>query len=373
MPFRKITIGFVVIMAIGTAALGQSPPYETTITVREVEVRSGPSANYYATSKLSQGDRVRVVEEKEGGWLAIEPPPGSFSWIESRVLGKQTAQSAVVMAPEVPVRAGSSLSDRPPDVVSAKLPAGSQVVIMGNFKFAEDGGKWWPIKPQKELRYIPKNAVKPAAPVESSATDASKASNAVLPPSTATATQLWQQAEQARQSGNVAEAQRLYEQCLRQPDIDFQLQVACTNRLQGLKQANGVSVHPGYQSGQPAEATAVAPGYRPPSPPALPPTATSTSNPAQQSQAVGYGPRPGAGQSNATPPGRLRRAGFFIDGKQAYALEDSQGQLLFYVTAQPGVNLEQFINRNVTMTGSMVYHGQLKKDYMVAGQVSQLP
>jgi hypothetical protein len=80
---------------------------------------------------------------------------------------------------------------------------------------------------------------------------------------------------------------------------------------------------------------------------------------------------PSAGQTAG--PGHLRRAGFFIDGKQAYALEDSQGHLLMYVTAQGGLNLEPHINRNVSLVGSIVYHQQLRKDYILATQVMPLP
>lgn len=72
-------------------------------------------------------------------------------------------------------------------------------------------------------------------------------------------------------------------------------------------------------------------------------------------------------------PGRLRRAGFFVDGKQAYVLEDSTGRPHLYVTAQPGVHLEPYINRIVTLTGPTVYRGDLRANYMTVVQVQPLP
>jgi hypothetical protein len=88
-----------------------------------------------------------------------------------------------------------------------------------------------------------------------------------------------------------------------------------------------------------------------------------------QSQAVGYGVRP-AGQT--TNPGRLRRAGFYVDGKQAYVLEDSQGHPQIYATSQPGVDLEGFVNKIVTLSGVVMYRGDLRTNYVTVSQVSAL-
>jgi len=72
-------------------------------------------------------------------------------------------------------------------------------------------------------------------------------------------------------------------------------------------------------------------------------------------------------------PGRLRRAPFYLDNKPTYALESSQGNLRIYVTAQQGLNLEPYVNRNLELLGPMFYHGQLKTNYMAATQVIPLP
>jgi len=363
MRSARIIVGWTVLVAV-TAVHGQTPPYDTT-TVAEAEVRCGPSPVYYATSKLKAGTPVRVVAEKEGGWLAIEPPPGSFSWVNGRLLGEHSAKTAVVYAPEAPVLAGSALVDRQPDVVVAKLPRGSQVVILGEARVQADGSQWWPIMPQKELRYLRKEAVRAQTPVEAIG---GAGPGGVAPAVAATGVDaLWVQAEQAREAGKVAEARQLYEACLRQPGLDETRRARCTERLQQLN-AGQVVVQP----------IAPAPPAAPASPPKVnmqPPTGTNPA-PGTQGQAVGYGVRtldPQGATVSMTGPGRLRRAGFFIDGKQAYALEDSQGQLRMYVTAQAGLDLEPHINRNVNLAGMIVYHQQLRKDYILASQVMPLP
>jgi MraZ protein len=76
-------------------------------------------------------------------------------------------------------------------------------------------------------------------------------------------------------------------------------------------------------------------------------------------------------------PGRLRRAGFFVDGKQAFAFECRSGEeqhgMLLYVTAEPGLNLEPYVNRTVRLMGSVVFHGELRSNYMKATQVDLVP
>lgn len=342
------------------ALFGQTPPYEATIAVAEVDARSGPSGQFYPTGKLRQGERVKVVQEEAGGWLAIEPPVGSFSWINARLIELDASgRSAMVLAPEAPVRPGSTLTDQEPNVERVKLLRGSQVLLRqdkGPPKITADGSKWYPIDPQRELRYIPKDALKATPAVENLTTQAAK-------PLAGSSEPLWQQAEAARVANNFPEARRLYEQCARQPGVDPELLNRCLSRLDYLKNAGPAPA--AYPPQQPSTLTAANTGY-PPVPPApqyVPPT---------QAQA-GYGPRPATPPpAPGSAPGRLRRAGFFVDGKQAYVLEDSQGRPVMYVTAQPGVNLEMHLNRIVTLTGPTVYRGDLRTNYLAATGVTPM-
>jgi hypothetical protein len=373
------------LLAAATVHSQTFAPFDTVLTA-DTEMRCGPSQVYYATGKLQRGTTVHVVDEKEGGWLAIDPPHGCFSWINGRLLGENNGRTAVVLSPEAPVLAGSSLLDRQPDVVSTKLPRGSQVVILGEPRVLTDGSKWWPILPQKEYRYLPKTAVAAKSAVEATS------KSPVTPPATgfpaagitaaAGATDaLWLQAEQAREAGKIPEARQLYETCLRQPGLDDATRWRCLERLQQI--GAGMQQVVAQPSNQPV-APPVQPAPVPPpptpgndfrSPSGVPaPAVLPAPAPGTQGQAVGYGarPEPATSVQNAGP-GHLRRAGFFIDGKQAYALEDSQGQLLMYATSQGALNLDAYVNKNVGLAGSVVYHQQLRKDYIIATQVMPLP
>src|SRR5262245_39036368 len=99
--------GIALLLGLCGSALADPVPYSARITIPEVEVRSGPSLKYYATSRLRQGAPVRVVAV-QGEWLAIEPPaPDSFDWIHTRFIEQQGIY-AWVRGDDVPVLIGSA-------------------------------------------------------------------------------------------------------------------------------------------------------------------------------------------------------------------------------------------------------------------------
>jgi len=255
-----------------------------------------------------------------------------------------------------PVRVGSSLTNQPPSVEQTKLERGAQVVVLGDHHVADDGGKWWPIQPQKEVRFLPKDAVKLTPIVE---TAAAAPGGAPKPPGL---DPLWLQAEQAQNAGNVAAALSLYEEC-KQKTTDPDLKVACLNRIEQLRQGNRASVPPNYRQGLPSEASTGDSRL----------SAVPANYPPQQTQAVSYAPPPAPSAMQTTNPGWLRRAGFPVDGRQAYVLEDRLGHPLLFVSPQAGVNLEAFIGRNVTLTGTIVYRGDLRNYHITTVQVVPVP
>jgi uncharacterized protein YgiM (DUF1202 family) len=337
-------------------------PFDTVIAVDQVEVRSGASQEFYTTSVLRKSDKVRVLKV-ENGWLGIEPPHGSFSWINNRLVRREGPSELVVLAPDgAPVRMGSTVVGKKPVVVGAHLERGTIVTIAGDphapkDDIPEDGGKWWPILPLNEVRWIPRDAVQLTPTVETVASVPASDSKKVAPQDT------WAQAEQAERANDLSRAMQLYAAtAAASPDRNLQMQ--CYNRIQFLKEGNHGSVPPGYQPGRPAEAATG--DFRP--------IASAPTNPSPvptQSQAVGYGPRPVPTQ--ITNPGRLRRAGFYVDNRQAYVLEDNQGRPQVYATAQAGVDLDSFVNRIVTLSGTISYRSDLRTNYMTAVQVKALP
>jgi len=94
--------------------------------------------------------------------------------------------------------------------------------------------------------------------------------------------------------------------------------------------------------------------------------------PAHTPEPVGSAGLPGQSAVQASGPGRLRRAAFFVDGKQAYLLESMDGRAQLYVTAQAGLNLDAYVNRTVDLRGPTIYHGELRSNYMTAATVNLL-
>src|SRR5262249_47385266 len=71
-------------------------PYTAYCNSDDIYVRSGPGKNYYPTEKLSKGAAVEIYRHDPGGWYAIRPPEGSFSWVPADAL-KPTGNGLAVV------------------------------------------------------------------------------------------------------------------------------------------------------------------------------------------------------------------------------------------------------------------------------------
>ena len=109
----------------------QAFPYKTCIAADDVYVRSGPGQNYYPTNKLKRGDEVEVYRHDPGGWCAIRPVDGSFTWVSSRFLKPTEDNLAVITEDGVQARVGSQFSDIR-DVVQVRLQKGEVVEAAGS-------------------------------------------------------------------------------------------------------------------------------------------------------------------------------------------------------------------------------------------------
>jgi hypothetical protein len=87
-------------------------PYSAKVVVPQAEVFSGPGRQHYPTDRLSAGQTVEVHRVEPGGWCAIRPPAGSFSWVEGRFLAAAPGQDNAILrvtADDVPSYIGSRL------------------------------------------------------------------------------------------------------------------------------------------------------------------------------------------------------------------------------------------------------------------------
>ena len=131
-------------------------PYTAYANTDDVYVRSGPGKNYYPTEKLKRGDAVEVYRHDPGGWYAIRPPHGSFSWVPARLLQPTKDHLAVVVGDRVVSRVGSGMSDVR-DVIQVRLDRGEQVEILETRSLMTAGHAeaWCKITPPSgEFRWV---------------------------------------------------------------------------------------------------------------------------------------------------------------------------------------------------------------------------
>jgi hypothetical protein len=144
-------------LLVAAAAPGEPNfPYRAVVSEDEVYVRSGPGKSYYPTDKLRRGQEVEVHRHDPGGWYAIRPPRGSFTWVSARYLQKKEKGLAVVTSPRVAARVGSCFSDIR-DVVQVRLDKGELVEILGEKQFGagSESGTWYKIAPPSgEFRWV---------------------------------------------------------------------------------------------------------------------------------------------------------------------------------------------------------------------------
>jgi hypothetical protein len=399
-----------VVLSLAGAAPANPPatPDVRYVVPPEAEVRCGSSTKpeLYPTNRLHRGDAVEVVEELPGDWLKIKPPPGSFSWIDVTFIKEISPnQPNQVITPEdqlVDVYVGSEIQKGRPTVVGAKLRRGTQVRSIGQ-PLADDPNvpqprRWMPIEaPEGEFRFIQAGAVtktKPAvdtvaaarAPTNSAPASstfvpaaggapAAAAGNAITPVPDLQA--LYARARQAQDANNLREA------------IDLYRQAATTAQNQGQVQwANQVFAHARALSDR-LQVTFAAQS---------PAAKTPSTDPAQPDPTVRLAPPPGttpgggvpdyaapgaaatltargspAGNLPSSGPGRLRRAGRTVEYQRTYVLEDAQGLPLLYVSPEPGIDLEPYLEHNVELFGHTAYRGDIRAYYMTVARVQPLP
>jgi hypothetical protein len=135
----------------------QSFPYKAFIAADEVYVRSGPGQNYYPTDKLAKGQEVEVYRHDPGGWCAIRPVEGSFSWISSQHAKIEEGNLAVMTDNNVSARVGSKFSDIR-DSVQIRLHKGEVVEVLDTKKIGSGTSPsqtWYKIAPPAgEFRWV---------------------------------------------------------------------------------------------------------------------------------------------------------------------------------------------------------------------------
>ncbi len=153
--------------AASAPALAPPGPGEVAVIAASVDVRSGPGDNYQPTTRLKLGDRVAVLRPGVNPqWLAIKPPPGSFSWVSGKhiQINERSGTLKSDGKTDIPILPGSQLSQQAPAVESVRARAGTKVYLMDRPLRTSDGNTWYPIQPlAEEVRWLPASALPPGS------------------------------------------------------------------------------------------------------------------------------------------------------------------------------------------------------------------
>lgn len=400
------------------AVAQQAFPYKAYIAANDTYVRSGPGESFYPTGKLNAGAQVEVYRHDQGGWYAIRPPEGSFSWIGSRYLRPAGDGVAEVTGERVAVRVGTELSDPSDDVVQVRVRRGETVELLKTQptgsrrraawrKIAPPSGEFrWvhgsdvDVKPSqdstaktaKEFAPVAETA-KPAeppgaAPVAKAAWTPAPANTTPSTPSpVAAASSPAASAAPGQQAPPAAARQRTSQEIQKELDeINSELSLmlaeepavwdcdALGRRARTLLDQAQTAVDRGHARmlvNRITQAEDVKRRF----------LATNSAAPA-----AGYKSRMAAdsgrtGNSPGVPPGsaerfdgvgRLTRVQSARLGSPRYALVDEQGNVKAYVSPAPGVNVHSYLGRHVGVSGVRGYIAEQNAEHLTARQFTVL-
>jgi hypothetical protein len=251
----------------------------------------------------------------------------------------------------LPVKPASNVSAQEPNVESTKLAIGTQVVILGPEKTGGDS-IWICIEsPAGDVRYIPESAVgKNESAPAGNPTVAGTTTGYIVPPG-------GDQSALAKGDELLLQAQQMYQQAMSTADPN-QKRVA-QYKLQWLQQMQvpPASVPP---SGFSTSTGSVGP-------PNVAIGASKPGAPSTGGNTAMYTTTTQTAPAQWTKWGTLRRTAFQQDGQAMYRLEDDRGSPLGYALAAPGLTLEPYIGRLVTLYGPTAYRsdGALRADYTI--------
>ncbi|HEX4147888.1 MAG TPA: hypothetical protein VHY20_02830 [Pirellulales bacterium] len=406
------------VLTVCAGMLSAAPtPYIAQVYQAEAEVRCKPSAKpeLYPTNRLPQGTRVLVLEERTDGWLSIQPPPGSFSWIDAAQVERivPTQANWVVKNDGVPVLIGSEFVQQRPTVEGVRLVRGTQVRGIGQVE--KDGTTLWlPIDPPAgEVRYIRAETVRalttlaaqtatpsqPAAmpvslvrgqtsiapsfdtvrtsasPGGTAGQTAALAIPAQTPATLSPNATAWEKVYYLEQQGRWDDAIHVYDQLARDLQrsnpawANFAAKRADYLRKGGRELVNVPFTQPAGSSSFQPEARIASPTVQPQQPVRLSaPVEAQVAAPATAGQTASWSsPQATAAAGQTTGPGRLVRSYVKVNGVQAYRLETVDG--FVYVTPGPGVDLEALVDRNISVVGTTQYSAENRVYCVVVSRV----
>lgn len=119
-----------VVGLLGPSGPDTDLPAPARVVVDELEVFDEPDDRSVASGLIHAGDRVMVRQAEPDGWLAIDPPGGTFRWIDqSSIQVNAAGDAARVIVPKAQVRAGHP-GARMPGPPRGSLAKGAEVQLL---------------------------------------------------------------------------------------------------------------------------------------------------------------------------------------------------------------------------------------------------
>jgi uncharacterized protein YgiM (DUF1202 family) len=369
-----IVLGFMIaILAVSVGFGKESFPYKAYVTDDETEVRAGPGEDFYPTDKLKKGEEVDVYKRDAGGWCAIRPPEGSFSWVSGRGLKFEDGNIATVKEDDVASRVGSSLSNVR-DVIQVRMRKGEAVEILDSNE--SPGGKsqsWYKIAPPSgEFRWISEKYLTKERPSDDLRGTGSADANS-------------KQDSDARAADGIEKmSSQQFQAELDRIDLELSMMVvedpsawsfdAMRIRGETLLDRAGDAADRGKARlllNRIARFDDIKQRYDSV-------TATREQNATSNRFLAGLQKTMEKAAAKVDPDGQFDGVGqlqmVFSPkvGSPRYALVDEAGNVRYYVTPAPGVNLQNYVGRQVGITGTRGYMPEQRAQHITARHISSL-
>ena len=347
-----------------------------------MEVRSGPGEDFYPTDKLQKGEAVEIYRRDAGGWCAIRPPEGSFSWVSGRVLKFEDGNIAVVKEDDVASRVGSSLSNVR-DVIQVRMRKGEAVEILDSKE--SPGGKsqaWYKIAPPSgEFRWISEKYLSKEKPHDDLRGAGSDDSG---PGQDSSRDRPDGQSDSRSPEAGEKMSSRQFQAELDRIDLELSMMVvedpsvwsfeAMRIRGESLLDRADAAADRGKARlllNKIARFEDIKQRYDSV-------TAMREQNAASNRFLAGLERTMEKAAATADPDGQFDGVGqlqmVFSPkvGSPRYALVDEAGNVRYYVTPAPGVNLQNYVGRQVGITGTRGYMPEQRAQHITARHVSSL-
>lgn len=380
------------------AANAEEFPYTAVVNDDSVYVYSGPGSTFYTTDVFQRGDSVEVYRHATGGWCAIRPPAGSFSWVARQYVQPLGDGLARITGDDVASRVGSKLEPAQRTQIMVTLRAGRIVELAEDFP---EQGQWCKITPPSgEFRWVQQkylSAPAAAAPVgDLPGLNTPPAGNGTTVTNSGPHTQNFIRhlnfldTDLSRIMANYDAAQwdtpsllMRANSLMNRAETDVQKDQVAEVR-QKILQADEVRREKRrllqMESDAQGGGTALARTPLPPPPAAAPPARTITPFPDTRRDEISRVEPPLAAPYSSMP-GRYDYEGI-LQPTQArelkdlsmprYALVDEGGNVRCYVTPSPGKDLAPYVGARVGIAGTRTYLTDQRAYHLVAREIRDL-